>query len=107
MKGIGYLDNNFVMIIVIAFLILMSAYFSATETAFSSLSRIRMKNSANDTSKEDYDANTVSGFVIQELGKIPKEGDHFIYENLSITVTKTDSPRVLEIHVEVLPCEEE
>ncbi len=56
---------------------------------------------------EDYDANTVSGFVIQELGKIPEEGDHFIYENLSITVTKTDSQRVLEIHVKVLPSEEE
>ena len=56
---------------------------------------------------EDYDANTVSGFVIQELGKIPEEGDHFIYENLSITVTKTDSRRVLEIHVKVLPSEED
>lgn len=56
---------------------------------------------------EDYDANTVSGFVIQELGKIPEEGDHFIYENLSITVTKTDSRRVLEIHVKVLPSKED
>lgn len=52
---------------------------------------------------EEYDANSVSGFVIQELGKIPEEGDHFTYENLSITVTKTDSRRVLEINVKVLP----
>ncbi|WP_213818947.1 HlyC/CorC family transporter [Garciella nitratireducens] len=54
----------------------------------------------------DYDANTVSGFVIQELGKIPEQGDHFIYENLDITVTKTDGRRVLEIHVKVLPSKE-
>ena len=52
---------------------------------------------------EEYDTNTVSGFVIEELGKIPNEGDHFIYENLSITVTKTDFRRVLEVIVKVLP----
>lgn len=52
---------------------------------------------------KEYDANSVSGFVIQELGKIPEKGDSFTYENLSITVTKTDSRRVLEIGVKILP----
>ena len=28
---------------------------------------------------------------MEELGKIPEEGDSFEYENLSITVTKTDN----------------
>lgn len=51
---------------------------------------------------EEYESNTVGGFVIGELGKIPNEGDSFIYENLQITVTKTDFRRVLEVHVIVL-----
>lgn len=55
---------------------------------------------------KEYNANTVSGFVTQELNRIPKEGDSFIYENLSITVTKTDTRRVLEVNVKVLTEEE-
>lgn len=55
---------------------------------------------------KDYQSNTVSGFVIEELGKIPNEGDSFIYEGLKITVTKTDFRRVIEIHVLVLDEEE-
>ncbi|TCT16320.1 CBS domain containing-hemolysin-like protein [Natranaerovirga pectinivora] len=51
---------------------------------------------------EDYDAVTVSGWVVQECGRIPKKGDSFIYENLKVVVTKTDSKRVLEITVEVM-----
>ena len=35
-------------IIAIIVLVFFSAYFSATETAFTSLNRIRMKNMAND-----------------------------------------------------------
>ena len=33
----------------------------------------------------------------------PEEGDHFVYENLDVTVTKVDHRRVLEIRVVVLP----
>ena len=50
----------------------------------------------------DYDANTVSGWVIQELGQIPDVGDSFTYKNLFVTVTKTDQRRVLEISAEVI-----
>lgn len=50
---------------------------------------------------EEYESNTVGGFVIGELGKIPNEGDSFIYQNLKITVTKTDFRRILEVHVTV------
>src|SRR5699024_4405730 len=56
---------------------------------------------------EDYDANTVSGFVIQELGTIPKEGDTFNYRNLNILILTTESRRVNEISVKILPEEEE
>ncbi|NLI89631.1 MAG: HlyC/CorC family transporter [Epulopiscium sp.] len=50
----------------------------------------------------EYESNTVAGFVIGELGKFPNENDSFNYENLKITVTKTDFRRILEIHVAVI-----
>ena len=58
------MDSSAGLIIWLVVLILCSAYFSATETAFSSLSRIRLKNLVNDGNKkaalalrmsEDYD----------------------------------------------------
>lgn len=51
--------------------------------------------------KNELDITTVSGWVTYELGKIPNVGDNFTYENLHITVSKTDHRRVLEILVEV------
>ncbi len=52
---------------------------------------------------EEFDCATVSGWVVQTLGKIPSVGDHFTYENLDITVTTTDMRRVLGIEVKVTP----
>lgn len=40
------MDNESISLMIIVFCIMMSAYFSATETAFSSLNRIRLKNMA-------------------------------------------------------------
>lgn len=45
------MDSSITLLLVLAGLILMSAYFSATETAFSSLNRIRIKNLANGGNK--------------------------------------------------------
>ena len=46
-------DNALILIVVIAILIIMSAYFSATETAFSSLNKIKLKNLHLDLKKKD------------------------------------------------------
>ena len=63
LKQEGFLRMN-VTLIIILLCIIMSAYFSATETAFSSLNRIRIKNMADKGNKraalvlklsEDYD----------------------------------------------------
>jgi len=54
----------------------------------------------------ESDSATVSGWVIEQLGRIPKEGDSFDFENLHVTVTDTDYQRVLEIVVEVKDEEE-
>ena len=45
----------------------------------------------------------VGGWVASELDKIPEEGDFFSYKNLDVVVTKTDSRRVLEIEIAVIP----
>ena len=46
---------------------------------------------------------TVSGWVMDQLGKIPEEGEQFQFENLKITVLKMSGRRVEKIRVEVLP----
>ncbi len=49
----------------------------------------------------DLDIATVSGWVIEELKQLPRPGDTFEYENLSVKVTKTDTRHVLEIVIKV------
>lgn len=44
--------NNIIFLVVIIFCLIMSAYFSATETAFSSFNKIRMKNMADKGNKK-------------------------------------------------------
>lgn len=57
--------------------------------------------------KGECDANTISGWVMEQIGRIPEEGDHFISDGLDVTVTKVDHRRVLEIQVRVMPEPEE
>ena len=53
--------------------------------------------------KGESGSTTVSGWVMEEIGRVPEEGDHFVCEDLDVTVTKVDHRRVLEIRVVVLP----
>ena len=46
---------------------------------------------------DETDSSTISGWVMERLGRIPSEGDSFDYENMSVTVTRTDNNRVLEL----------
>ena len=55
------------------------------------------------TIKGTCDANTVSGWVMEQIGRVPVEGDHFQSEGLDVTVTKVEHRRVMEIRVRVLP----
>ena len=57
--------------------------------------------------KGECDASTVSGWVMEQIGRVPEEGDRFQAEGLDVTVTKVEQRRVLEIRVSVLPEEEE
>ena len=51
----------------------------------------------------ESDCTSISGWVMEQLGRIPKEGDSFDYEDLHVTVTSTDYHRVLEIEVQRMP----
>lgn len=53
----------------------------------------------------ESESNTVAGWVMELFGEIPKRDDEITYENLLITVLKTDSRRVEQIRVRVLPHE--
>lgn len=51
----------------------------------------------------DYD--TVAGFIISELGYLPKDGEmnEVMFENLKFTVLAVDNRRIEKVRVEVLP----
>ncbi len=54
------------------------------------------------TIRGESDASTVSGWVMEEMGRVPEVGDHFVYQNLDVTVTTVEQHRVLEVQVVVI-----
>lgn len=53
--------------------------------------------------KGECDASTISGWVMEQMGRVPEQGDRFQAEGLDVAVTQVEQRRVLEIRVEVLP----
>jgi CBS domain containing-hemolysin-like protein len=51
-------------------------------------------------------AATVSGWVLEQVGRVPEVGDRFQAEGLDVTVTQVEHRRVLEVRVVLLPEEE-
>ena len=43
---------------------------------------------------------SLGGWVMERLGKIAQVGDSFVYEDMTVTVTETDHPRVNQVRVE-------
>lgn len=60
---------------------------------------------------EEFDVNTVNGWVVLQLDKLPKKGDQFqaIYDDkeIKVRVTKANERRALEINMQVRTIEEE
>ncbi len=52
---------------------------------------------------EEYDYTTVSGWVMEQIGRVPVIGDTFESDGLGVLVTDSDEKRVLEIEVKLLP----
>ncbi len=53
-----------------------------------------------DIEETEFDSQTASGWVMETLNKIPKEGDHFQYKNFKVTVSKMTNMRVDAITVQ-------
>ena len=56
---------------------------------------------------EEYDASSVSGWVMEEIGRVPDVGDRFQADGLDVCVTRVEHRRVMEIRVRPLPPEKE
>lgn len=48
---------------------------------------------------DSFDSTTVSGWVMEELDRLPEEGDSFAFEDYQVTVMKVDDRRVAQIKV--------
>ena len=51
--------------------------------------------------EDDDDYNTISGWVMDRLEKLPVAGDSFSYENCDVVVTEMDGRRVSKIRITV------
>ena len=56
---------------------------------------------------EELNVMTASGWVMNVLGRIPSEGDSFVYSNLTLTVLEMDENRVEKISITVAEKTEE
>ncbi len=52
---------------------------------------------------EDYEFDTVAGFILDLLKRFPKEGEEFIYKGFKFTVKNMDKNRIISIEIEKLP----
>lgn len=52
--------------------------------------------------KQEFDFVTVSGWVMEMAGRIPVQGDCYVYEDLEITVTEMDEKRVEQVRIAVV-----
>lgn len=62
-----------------------------------------------DVKLPEGDYETVGGFMLQQLGRIPETDEHpqVQFENVLFTIQAMDDRRVDEVHVELLPVEQE
>lgn len=51
--------------------------------------------------EDNFEANTLSGWVIENLGEIPRTGKKFDFKHLSIEVVKSTVKRVLQVKITV------
>ena len=58
-----------------------------------------------DVKLPDGDYDTLAGFIMDELGRIPGEDEQpvVVYENVTFTVLKMDDRRIDRVHIEVAP----
>lgn len=55
----------------------------------------------------ESDSSTLNGWIAEKLDKVPEKGEQFTYNTLQITVTETDSHRVMSALIKVVEPKEE
>ncbi|HRR97067.1 MAG TPA: hemolysin family protein, partial [Candidatus Ratteibacteria bacterium] len=55
---------------------------------------------------EDLDVETIAGFILDYLGKFPKTGETFIYNNFEFTIQESDEKKIKWIKVKKIEGEE-
>ncbi len=56
--------------------------------------------------EENFEASTLSGWIIEYLGEIPHAGKSFQYKNLKFEILKSTVKRILEVKIEKIKSEE-
>ena len=51
---------------------------------------------------DDFEVQTVNGWIIKEFGYLPSIGESFIYKNLKISISKIGDRKIEEVIVEKL-----
>ncbi len=52
---------------------------------------------------EERDYDTLGGFIMDKLGRVPKKQDTFVYKNIRFTVVLMQRRRIKEIRLEFPP----
>jgi len=63
----------------------------------SDIEEVNKKIRSNFKEAEDYD--TISGMILDKLGKIPKEGDVVNFDKHSIEITDVEANRIVEVKI--------
>jgi putative hemolysin len=81
--------------------------FEITDTQLSCHGRLEIED-VNDMFGVEVpkDHDTIAGFVMQQLGHVPDEGEEFMYENLHVKVNEMDRNRIIRLTITKLTDEE-
>ncbi|WP_142827056.1 hemolysin family protein [Planococcus soli] len=74
--------------------------FEMTDTLLSCHGRLEIED-VNDMFNVEVpnDHDTIAGFVMQQLGHVPDEGEQFTYENLQVEVNEMDRNRIVRLTI--------
>lgn len=74
--------------------------FEMTDDTLSCHGRLEIED-VNDMFKVDVpnDHDTIAGFVMQQLGHVPDEGEQFTYENLHVEINEMDRNRIVRLTI--------
>ena len=49
------------------------------------------------------ESDTLGGFMMEQAGKIPRKGEHIIFENIKLIVDAGDNRKIDRVKIEILP----